>query len=100
MVDTIDFGPASSPTFSLHEAMLSKLPFKSCTCFPCVVMRNLARDVVQDVRFGDTMSSMSTDPTHDRTEVTQQVAVESGQSTTDESKFRSTIVRQVSISVL
>ena len=63
-------------------------------------MRDLARNVVQDMSLGDTMSCVSPNPTHDLATVTQKVAVERSQSATRECKLWRTVVRENGIGML
>jgi hypothetical protein len=63
-------------------------------------MRNLARNVVYDMSLRDTMSCVSSNPTHDLSTVTQKVAVERSQSATRECELRRTVVRENGIGML
>ena len=65
-----------------------------------IVMRDLARNMVQNVSLGDTMSCMSPNPTHDTAKVTQKATVKRGQSTTGEVELRRTVVRENGIGML
>ena len=63
-------------------------------------MRDLARNVVQDVSLGDTIGCVSPNPSHDLATVAQRAAVERSQSTTGECKLWGTVVRENGIGVL
>lgn len=65
-----------------------------------MIVRNLAVDVVGNVRLRDTVSSPSADPAHDAAEVAKKVSVEGGESTTGESKLVSTVVGEERVGVL
>lgn len=65
-----------------------------------MIVRNLAVDVVGNVRLRDTVSSPSADPAHDAAEVAKKVSVEGGESTTGESELVSTVVGEERVGVL
>ena len=63
-------------------------------------MRDLAVDVVGDMSLRDTMGTCGSDPGHDRSEVTKEVAIIGRQGPTRESELASTIVREEGVCVL
>ena len=65
-----------------------------------IVMRDLAGDMVQDMGLRNTVSSASTDPAHEASEVTKQTTVQSRQSTTRESELGSTVMGEERVGVL
>lgn len=65
-----------------------------------MVMRDLAGNVVHDVRLGDTMSCVSPDPSHDLATVAQKTAIERSQSATRECELSRTVVRENGIAML
>ena len=65
-----------------------------------IVVRDLARNVVQYVGLGDAMRSMGTNPTHDATTITQQVTIQGSKGASGEGEFRGTVMRKERISVL
>lgn len=65
-----------------------------------VIVRNLAVNVVKDVGLGDAVGGGSTDPAHDATAVTEQLAIQSCQSTTGERELGCTVVRKDGVGVL
>jgi hypothetical protein len=73
---------------------------KSVRSLPSVIVRDFAGDVMENVGLGDTVGSMSTNPTHDWAKITKEVAVQSSQCTTGESELRSTVVREDGVSML
>jgi len=85
-----------------HEEVVrkSKALAKRSGSFPSVVVRDFAGDVMKDVGLRDTVGSMSTNPSHDRATITEEVAVQSSQCTTRESELRSTVVREEGVGML
>ena len=65
-----------------------------------MVMRDFAVDVMGNVGLRDTMGAGSSDPSHDRSEVTKEVTIVSRQGTTRESELVGTIVREEGVGVL
>lgn len=63
-------------------------------------MRDLAAYVMEDMGLGDTVGSMGTDPGHDASEVTEEVAVHGGKSTAGESELASAVVGKKRVGVL
>jgi hypothetical protein len=63
-------------------------------------MRDLAGDMVQNVCLGDTVCSMSTEPSHQLAAVTEKVAVHGSESTTRESKLGWAVVRKQGVGML
>lgn len=59
-----------------------------------MVMRDLATNVVQHVRLGDTMSSVRSNPSHDCATVTHEASIERSQSAAGECKLGRTVVRE------
>jgi len=57
-------------------------------------------DVVGNVSLRDPVGAGGSDPGHDRSEVTKEVAIVSRQGTTRESELVSTIVREEGVGVL
>lgn len=63
-------------------------------------MRDLARNVVGDVRFRDSVCRKGAEPSHEAAKVTKKVAVERGQCTARERELRCAIVGQDGVGVL
>lgn len=63
-------------------------------------MRNFTRNVVQNMSLRDTICGMCTNPTHNGTAITKEVAVEGGKGTTNKREFRSTVVGEKGVGVL
>jgi hypothetical protein len=95
----VNFPPSSRGTLELETCLL-KTRAKSIGSFPSVVVRDFAGDVVKDMGLRDAVGSMSTKPTHNRATATQEVAVQSGQSTTGEGELRGAVVGEKWVGVL
>lgn len=63
-------------------------------------MGNLAANVMSNVRLGDTVSGASTNPSHKAAEITKQVTIERGESTTGEGELAGVVVGEKGVSVL
>lgn len=72
-------------------------------CLPCIVVGNLARDVVRNVRLADAVGERCPEPASNRPDnawPTKQIAVQSRECTAGKGKRRGTIVGQQGIRVL
>ena len=65
-----------------------------------IIVRDFARDMVQDVSLRNTVSSMSTDPGHDGAQVTEKVTIQGGKGATSKGELGATVMRKERISVL
>lgn len=65
-----------------------------------VIMRDLAGDMVQNVRLRDTVCGMRTNPAHDGAEVPKQAAVQRSEGTTLEIVYVRAVVGQKRVRVL
>ena len=65
-----------------------------------MIVRNSARNVVQNVGLSDSMCRHSSEPAHDRSQVTKHRAVESRESTSGEGELGSAVMREQGIGVL
>ena len=65
-----------------------------------MVMRNLAGNVVQDVRLANPVSGSSANPSHETSQVTEQATVQCSKCTTGEGEFRCTVVGEEGVGVL
>ena len=65
-----------------------------------IVMRDLARDMVENVCLRDSMGSMGADPAHNGTKVSEQAAVQSSEGTTLEVELLGTVMGKEGIGVL
>jgi hypothetical protein len=65
-----------------------------------IVVGNLAGDMMENVSFRDTVCSVSTDPGHDFSAVTEKVPVQSGQGTSGEGELWSTVMGEERVGVL
>jgi hypothetical protein len=63
-------------------------------------MRDLARDMVQDVSLRDTMGHSCAEPGRDAAQVAEQAAVEGGEGTTGEGELGGTVMGNEGVSVL
>lgn len=63
-------------------------------------MRNLARNVVQNVGFRNTISGMCANPTHNASTVTEKVAVQSGKGSASKSELRGTVMGKEGVGML
>ncbi len=70
--------PPSGPALQL-DALLRKARAERGGRLPRVVVRDLARDVVQDVHLGHAVRRERAEPCREETEVAEQVAVDGGQ---------------------
>ena len=91
--------PATGPALEL-DAGLSEAAAQGSGGLPCVVVGDLAVDVVEDVSLRDAVGGGGTDPAHEAAKVTEEVAVKSGQSTTGEGELGGTVVGQQGVGVL
>ena len=99
LVDTIDFGPSGIASLKF-DAGTSKTSPQGIGGVPGMVMRDLAVNVVGNVSLRYTMCASCSDPGHDGTKVTKEVAIIGGQSTTGECELAGTIMREEGVSVL
>ena len=97
--DAVHLRPATGPALEL-DAGLSEAAAQGSSGLPCVVVRDLAVDVVEDVSLRDAVGGGGTDPAHDAAEVTEEVAVKSGQGSTGEGELGGTVVGQQGVGVL
>jgi len=65
-----------------------------------VVVRDFARNMVQDVSLRNTVGSMCAKPPHKGTQITEEVTVQGGKSATRKGKLRGTIMREKRVGVL
>lgn len=65
-----------------------------------VVVRNLARNVVQDVSLRNTVGSMCAEPAHNGTQISEEVTVQGGKSATSKGELGGTIMREKRVGVL
>jgi len=63
-------------------------------------VRDLARDMVQDVSLRNTVSSMCSDPAHDAAQITEKATVQGSKGATGEGELRATVMREERVSVL
>lgn len=99
LVNTVTFRPSTCIALNLHAGAL-QLSFQDCGRFPCVVVRNLACNVMEDVSLRDTVGGKCTDGTHNGTKITEEIAIQCRQSTTRESVGRSAVMGEQRIGVL
>jgi hypothetical protein len=99
LVDAVNFTPSSVATLEVETGTSETSP-QSITGFPCVVMRDLAVDMVSDVSLRDTVCAGGSDPGHDGSEITEEVTVISRQSATGESELAGAIMRDEGVRVL
>ena len=95
----VDLGPASGAAAEV-DAVLGKALTERIGRLPSVVVGDLARDVVENVRLRDAVRCKGTEPAHHAAEVTEEVAVEGSERSTGESELRSTVVGQDRVGVL
>lgn len=100
LVHTVDLCPATWPTLEVGVTIGAEELLESSASFPGVVMRDLARNVVQNVGLRDTMSSVGSDPAHETTKVTEEVAIKGGESTTGEGELWCAVVGKQRVGVL
>jgi hypothetical protein len=67
---------------------------------PCIVVRDLAGNVVQDMSFCNTVGECCTQPGWDAAQVTEEFAVERRESAARERKLRSTVMGEDRVSML
>jgi hypothetical protein len=60
----VNFLPSTGSALELQTSLLQALA-KSVRSLPSVIVRDFAGDVMENVGLGDTVGSMSTNPTHD-----------------------------------
>jgi len=99
LVNTVNLGPSSVASLQLYTGK-SEMSSQSIASFPCMIMRDLAVDVVGYVSLGDTVRAGGTNPGHDRSQVTKEVTIISRQGATGESELARTIMRKKGVSVL
>ena len=99
LVHAVQLAPAAWRTLEDETGALETLA-EGRARFPGVVMRDLARDVVEDVGLGDTVGRACTDPAEERTGTTEERAVERGQCAAGEGEGRGTVVREERVGVL
>jgi len=99
LVDTINLTPTGVASLKL-DAGASETSSQGIAGFPGMVMRDFAVNVMGNVGLRDTMGAGSSDPSHDRSEVTKEVTIVSRQGTTRESELAGTIVREEGVGVL
>jgi hypothetical protein len=63
-------------------------------------MRNLARNVMQDVSFRNTISGMCANPTHNASTVAEKVAVQSGKSSAGKGELWGTVMGKEGVGML
>ena len=63
-------------------------------------MRNLARNVMQDVGFRNTISGVCTNPSHNASTVAEKVAVQSGKGSTGKGELRGTVMGKEGVGML
>ena len=96
---TVDLGPASGAAAEV-DAVLGKALAERIGRLPGMIVGDLARDVVENVRLRDAVRRKGTEPAHHAAEVTEEVAVEGSERSTGESELRSTVVGQDRVGVL
>jgi hypothetical protein len=67
---------------------------------PSMIMRNLAVDMMGNMRLRDTVSGESSNPSHERAEFTEEITVHGGEGTTRESEFSRAVMREEGIGML
>lgn len=98
-VHTVGLCPATRATLQLESAISQELP-QGISRLPRVIVRDLARDVMQDVRLTDPMSRSSADPTCNGAKVTEKSAIQGSEGTTGEGKLGRAVVGKERVRVL
>lgn len=65
-----------------------------------MIMRNLARNVMKNVRLRNTICGVCADPGHDRATVSKKAAIQSGQGTTRECELRGAVMGEERVGML
>ena len=99
LVDPVNLRPANWVSLNLHST-LRQLLLQSGRSLPCVIVRNSARNVMQNVCLSDSVGRDSSEPAHDRSQVTKHRAVEGCKGTSGEGELGSAVVREQRIGVL
>lgn len=96
---TIHFNPSTGCTLKVNT-VLCELGTQGSSRLPCIVMRDFAGDVVENVCLRDAMSKRGSNPGSEAAKIAQKAAIHGGKSTTRESEFRCAVVGQNGVRVL